>query len=145
MLFFFLSTLHSMFFIKVHALTLPKTKKNLGWRISERQKRCSELEKKQRKNKKKTGCYYYNTCFRGSTGGFCVLDFWPFSSFFSNKDVTRFFFLKQEKLTTLTELLFFSKHKSHECQMTSFRKFFFLKFKKWVNLLLFQGKFGNNS
>ena len=30
--------------------------------------------------------------FRGSTGGFCVLDFWPFSSFFSNKDVTSFFF-----------------------------------------------------
>ena len=28
--------------------------------------------------------------FRGSTGGFCVLDFWPFSSSFSNKDVTRF-------------------------------------------------------
>ena len=53
------------------------------------------------KNKKQV----VNTAgFRG-TGGFCVLDFWPFSSSFSNKDVTRFnlllvFFLKQEKLTT---------------------------------------------
>ena len=41
-------------------------------------------------------------CFRDSTGGFCVLEFWPFSSSFSNKDVTKFdlvlvFFLKQEQ------------------------------------------------
>ena len=41
-------------------------------------------------------------CFRGSTGGFCVLDFWPFSSFFSNKDVTKFFVFFETRKTNYT-------------------------------------------
>ena len=81
-------------FLRLMHLRYPRQRKTLAEEWAN--------DKRDVQNKKKK--QVVTACFRGSTGGFCVLDFWPFSSFFSNKDVTRFvrFFLKQEKLTTVT-------------------------------------------
>ena len=70
------------------------------------QKKSSRLKKVIHENKKKQ--IVTTGCFRDSTGGFCDLEFWPFSTSFSNKDVTRFdlilvlfFFETRKTLATL--------------------------------------------
>ena len=69
------------------------------------QKKSRWLKKVKHENKKKHAVI--TVCFRGSTGGFCVVDFWPFSSFFSNKDVTSFFFFETRKTNYTNGVTFF--------------------------------------